>query len=208
MPDRSGALQFEDADVVVAYAQRPDYPRELYAALLDLAPGLGQVLDLGCGPGKIARAIAPNVRQVVAVDPSSAMLEAGREGGRLSRGDILWVRSSAEDLTLAPQSLDLAVVGAAIHWMNPAVVFPALATWLKPGGLLAFVDGDEPSRAPWLEAYRHVIRSWVERQGGVWGGAAHQALMNAHVDWFDRRGEATFVTHVEQRIDDFIEAQH
>lgn len=208
MADRSGSLQFEDRDVVAAYAHRPAYPPELYAALLALAPRLTRVLDLGCGPGKIARAIAANVGQVVAVDPSPAMLEAGQGFDLLEAGDIIWIQSSAEDLSFAARSFDLAIVGAAIHWMEPSVVFPKLAEWLGQGGRLAIVDGDEPSKAPWLGSYQQVIRRWVERQGGVWDGDAHRALMSAHAAWFDVQGEATFETQVVQPIDDFIEAQH
>src|SRR6266851_6477826 len=43
--------------------------------------GLGsqhRVLDLGCGPGPLARSFAPLVREVVAVDPSPEMLTQAR----------------------------------------------------------------------------------------------------------------------------------
>ena len=76
-PDRSGAAQFQDEDVVGSYVYRPDYPAILYARLLGLMPGRRTVLDLGCGPGKIARALARHVKEVLAVDPSPAMLALG-----------------------------------------------------------------------------------------------------------------------------------
>src|SRR3954451_20342579 len=45
------------------------------------ATGLGsrhRVLDLGCGPGPLARAFAPLVAEVMAVDPAPEMLDAAR----------------------------------------------------------------------------------------------------------------------------------
>lgn len=43
--------------------------------------GLGsqhRVLDLGCGPGPLARSFAPLVREVTAIDPSPEMLAEAR----------------------------------------------------------------------------------------------------------------------------------
>ena len=43
--------------------------------------GLGsrhRVLDLGCGPGPLARSFAPLVREVMAIDPSPEMLAEAR----------------------------------------------------------------------------------------------------------------------------------
>src|SRR5213592_2950637 len=43
--------------------------------------GLGsqhRVLDLGCGPGPLARNFAPLVREVIAIDPSAEMLAEAR----------------------------------------------------------------------------------------------------------------------------------
>ena len=43
--------------------------------------GLGskhRVLDLGCGPGPLARGLAPLVGEVVAIDPSPEMLAEAR----------------------------------------------------------------------------------------------------------------------------------
>src|SRR5258706_13747081 len=72
--DRSRAAEFEDADVVACYVHRPPYPDALIARLLDLMPQRGRVLDLGCGPGKLARALAPHVEAVIAVDPPPPLL--------------------------------------------------------------------------------------------------------------------------------------
>jgi ubiquinone/menaquinone biosynthesis C-methylase UbiE len=207
-PDRSASAEFEDANVVAAYVHRPDYPAQLYHTLLDLMPAHRRVLDLGSGPGKIARALAPHVDEVLAVDPSAEMLRLGRSlpGGRHS--NIRWIRAYAEDLPVDPEALDLAVAGAAIHWMDPRRLFPKLARVLAPGAPVVVVDGDAPTDAPWLSTYQRVIRTWVERLGGVWNGEAHRALVTAHAEWFNVDGEATFAAPVHQSLDDLIACQH
>ena len=50
--------EFLDEDVARAYAHRTDYPPALHARLLELTPGRGRLLDLGCGPGKLGRGLA------------------------------------------------------------------------------------------------------------------------------------------------------
>jgi len=207
-PDRSGAATFQDEGVVAAYLHRPPYPDALYDRLLQLMPARHAVLDLGCGPGKIARALAPHVGAVLALDPSAAMLRMGQalDGG--ARSNIHWRLGAAEDAPLDDAAFDLAVAGAAIHWMDPAIVFPRLARALAPGARLALVDGDAPSAAPWQAAYQQVIVAWVERLGRTWNDPAHMALVEAHEPWFDVEGEESFAAPVRQPLEELIAAQH
>jgi SAM-dependent methyltransferase len=51
---------------------------EEFVARMDLT-GAASLLDVGCGPGTIALAVAHRLRQVVGLDYSAAMLEAMRE---------------------------------------------------------------------------------------------------------------------------------
>src|SRR5437879_9032562 len=108
--DRSRAAEFEDGDVVAAYVHRPPYPDALHARLLELTPTKGCVLDLGCGPGKLARALAQHVDQVIAVDPSAAMLDLARKLDAGRNPNIAWTHARAENLALAAP-IHLAVAG-------------------------------------------------------------------------------------------------
>ena len=207
-PDRSAGAEFLDEDVVAAYVHRPDYPVALYDALLALMPGRARVLDLGTGPGKIARALASHVDEVVAVDPSPAMLKLGAALDYGAHPNIRWTQALAENLVLDDASLDLVVAGAAIHWMDPAQVLPRMARALAPGACMAIVEGDAPAASPWLASYDQVIQTWVARLGGVWNGPAHRAAVSAHLPWLDTQGEATFVAPIRQSLDDLVACQH
>ncbi len=72
--------------------------------VVDLA-GLGagdRLLDIGCGPGTLARAAARRCAAVVGVDPSPEMIRVGRVLNGLRRArSVRLVRGSAEHLPVA-----------------------------------------------------------------------------------------------------------
>ncbi len=150
------ASQFADPSVVKAYAYRPPYPAEVFAILLGLVSDRQRiVLDLGCGRGEIARGIVPDVDRVDAVDPSAAMIAAGRTlpGGDHPR--LRWICARGEDAPFdAPYAL--AAAGNSLHWMEWAQLFPRLAAALSPGAYLAVVGvGSGPN--PWDGQLRALI---------------------------------------------------
>ncbi|MBM7783650.1 class I SAM-dependent methyltransferase [Tenggerimyces flavus] len=125
---------FQDEQVVAVYHQRPPYPAEAIELLLELAAG-GPVLDLGCGPGDLARRIAPHVERVDAVDFSEAMVVRGKQLPGGDRANLHWQVGPAEEAELHPPYA-LATAGESLHWMDWDVVLPRLGT------TLAIVDRD------------------------------------------------------------------
>src|SRR6185312_6321948 len=123
-----GAAIFAAQDVAASYHGRPPYAPALYAALLALTPARTRALDLGCGPGKVARVLADHFAEVVALDRSAAMLSVGRAEDAGRHPNIRWVEARAEDYG-DEAGFDLVVAGASIHWFDPAVLFPKLARW-------------------------------------------------------------------------------
>jgi hypothetical protein len=79
---------------------------------------------------------------------------------------------------------------------------------MTPDAVLAVVDGDAPTAAPWLDAYQAVIVGWVERLGDTWNGAAHRERMARHDRWLDVQGRETFTLEVRQPLDTLIACQH
>jgi trans-aconitate 2-methyltransferase len=105
--------------------------------LLAQVPGLpaGEVVDLGCGDGAVAAALAARFpgRGLVGVDNSAAMLAKAAERlvyDRLIEADIeVWE-------PLVPPALIFS--NAALNWLpDHAALMPRLAGMLVPGGMLA-----------------------------------------------------------------------
>jgi len=140
--------QFRDRSVVRAYGARPPYPRgtvELLESLLP--PGPARVLELGCGSGDLSLQLAPRVAALDALDPSEPMLEAARARAGASHPNVRWLAAAAE--SFQPDSAySLAVAAESLHWMEWSVVLPRVASWLRPGAVLAIVTR-ELAPLPW-----------------------------------------------------------
>src|ERR1700730_10513959 len=95
---RANGERFASRRMAENYPYRPPYSAEVFDTLIGLVrddPRI--VLDAGCGPGKIARAIVDSVDRIDAVDPSAEMI---RVGGSLPGGDnpkIRWLNARIED---------------------------------------------------------------------------------------------------------------
>jgi ubiquinone/menaquinone biosynthesis C-methylase UbiE len=129
--------------------------RETYLDLLGIAPG-EDVLDLGCGTGVVARAVARRVGahgRVVGLDPSPLMLSVGREiaerEGLLNR--IEFRAGDARELPFAEATFDVVLAVTALsHTTDAERVVPALVRVVRPGGRIGILDLDTPS---WIIAH-------------------------------------------------------
>lgn len=154
--ERYGSV-FRDRAVVDVYHLRPPYPPETFDVLADLAQG-GAVLDAGCGPGDVARALVTRVERVDAVDVSEAMLERGRALPGGDAPNLRWLQGRIEEVELDPPYA-LAVAAESVHWFDWEVALPRLASVLAPGAPFAVVHRD------WLrdERVRERLRPIYER---------------------------------------------
>ena len=201
----AAALTFEDADVARCYAWRPPYAPALYDVLLARTQGRRRALDLGCGPGKIALVLADHFAEVTALDPSAAMIEAGRRADAGRHGNIVWINQRAEDLD-ADRSFDLVTAGTAIHWMRHDVLFPKLATLTQT---MAVISGDETEHPPCgHEAWVEFKTRWLARVGRIYDQTAFQAEGRRYEPWLDIVGQECFAFTFRQSVEDFIASQH
>ncbi|MGH6987839.1 MAG: class I SAM-dependent methyltransferase [Caulobacteraceae bacterium] len=97
---------------------RPPYPARLLEALLggvDLPRG-AILLDLACGPGRIALALAHRFDRVWAVDLEPEMIAVGRtEGERLGIANVAWSIGAAGQADIPNASVDLITIGEAFR---------------------------------------------------------------------------------------------
>jgi 2-polyprenyl-6-hydroxyphenyl methylase / 3-demethylubiquinone-9 3-methyltransferase len=97
------------------------------------------VLDLGCGGGFMAEALARRGAKVIGIDPSAPAIEAAREHAAAEGLDIDYRVASGEDLPLSDGSLDCVVaVDVFEHVTDIAPVLDEICRVLKPGGQLLF----------------------------------------------------------------------
>jgi SAM-dependent methyltransferase len=119
---------------------------------LPLTPD-SRVLEIGCGPGAAARAVAARLTtgHVVAVDRSARAVALARAGGaaEIAAGRLSVRQVAAEDFVLepgeAPFDLVFAVRVGALDGRHPEAgrrAWARIAAALAPGGRV-FVDGRE-----------------------------------------------------------------
>jgi len=133
------ATWFKDPQVVAAYPTRPPYAHAAIEFLAQLAvDNPRRVLDVGCGPGDIARRLAPLVEHVDAVDFSEGMVATGRllPGGNAT--NLRWLVGAVEAAALEPP-YTLVTAGESLHWMEWDIVLPRFARALTPNGVVAIV---------------------------------------------------------------------
>jgi ubiquinone/menaquinone biosynthesis C-methylase UbiE len=132
-----GILELRAAD-----AQQREM-REAYLSDIGFPRG-ARVVEVGCGSGAVARALAswPGVNEVVGVDPSPDFLEKGRD---LAAGiaSLSFVEGDARALPLEDGSFDVLVLHTTLcHVPQPELALAEAFRVIRPGGSLAIFDGD------------------------------------------------------------------
>jgi len=122
----------------------------LSAAVSCYARAGDRVLDLGCGTGDLAKALAAAGRQVTGCDISPQMLSAARESG----GCACWVQLEPDwrRLPFASASFDAVVAASVLEYVaEPATVLRECARVLRPGGVVLYTVPDLRHPVRWAE---------------------------------------------------------
>jgi ubiquinone/menaquinone biosynthesis C-methylase UbiE len=117
--------------------------REAYFSDIAFPPG-ARVVEVGCGPGPVARALAahPGVATVVGIDPSTIFLAKGRELAR-DVPNLSFVEGDGRSLPLDDNSVDVVVFHTTLcHVPGPELALAEAFRVLGDGGILAVFDGD------------------------------------------------------------------
>ena len=156
-----------------SYARfRPPYPVALLDHLRNRAgiTGEGRLLDLACGPGRVALPLAAHFGEVWAVDQEPEMIAVGRaQAEPQSLSNIRWLIARAEELVAVPGSFQLITIGEAFHRLDQRLIAERAMTWLAPGGGLATLGCFSlmPGREPWHDVLRAVVRKWEGRDAAA-----------------------------------------
>jgi SAM-dependent methyltransferase len=208
----AGAAIFADPDVAACYPTRPPYAPALFDVLCALPQAHDRALDIGCGPGPVARALAGRFGEVAAVDPSGPMIDIARRSD--PPDNIAWVQTPAEAFE-DNRRFDLITAGASLHWTDPERLFPKLARWSP---IVAILNNDPifPLPAPpcGLEPWLAFLSEWFERTGRTlpprWltPDPAAIAPLGPHGAWLDIQGRERFAFTFDQSVEDFIASCH
>lgn len=135
---RSAAAHYEQG--------RAPYATALIRRVAEVT-GLGsqhRVLDLGCGPGPLARSFAPLVREVIAIDPSPEMLAEARALAQQAT-NVRFHAGSSYDLDPALGDFRLVVMGRSFHWMGRVDTLKRLDRMIEPAGAVALFYDTAPA---------------------------------------------------------------
>jgi ubiquinone/menaquinone biosynthesis C-methylase UbiE len=118
--------------------------REVEEALLGLVPsgGIGDLLDIGTGTGRMLELFGPHVNRALGIDASREMLAVARVN--LEKAGLRQCQVRLADMYQVPlptSSQDMALVHQVLHYAEvPQEVVAEAARVLRPGGRLVVVD--------------------------------------------------------------------
>ena len=147
--DLSNKLSFANYNTIDPYSKfsskaeiyhqyRWDYHPDAMAQMCQFS-GINQnsvVADIGSGTGMLTAQLVSQVKQVYAIEPNEVMRNIAIKN-LAQYPAFLSVDALADATTLPDHSVDLIVVGRAIHWFNPKTTKPEFLRILKPNGWLA-----------------------------------------------------------------------
>jgi SAM-dependent methyltransferase len=187
-------LDYTDTDLEQFWATGPEV---LDAVLPQLGTSIGSdddVVELGCGLGRLTRVIAERARSVRALDVSGEMLRRARELNPELAG-VEWLQCDGRSLTgVADASADVFFCHVVFqHVPDPAITYGYvrdIGRVLRPGGWAGFQVSNDPGihRPPPLKArLTHRLRAL---RGRAPKGSEHPAWLGSAVDLGELRAAA------------------
>src|SRR5258706_5137047 len=160
-------------------------------------------LDLCCGTGDVAFALANAGAKVTACDFSGPMLEVARQRllSRRSRDNeaLTFLRADALNLPLPSNTFDILIIAYGLR--NLADFRAGLVEMLrvlKPGGKLLILDFGKPDFAPWRAAYFAYLKLFVPVFGKIFCGnsATHAYILESLKKYPAQKGIAAMLTEL------------
>src|SRR6201999_3288318 len=155
----SASVREEFAHQADSFARSPTMSlAETLDAVVELVPADGSArwAEFACGPGLIARAMAPRVGSVLGLDLTPAMIDKARaEAAAAGVENVSFELGDATALDVPDDSFDGAITRFSLHHIPaPIRVLEEMRRVVKPGGLVVVADhvtDDEGAAAAWHE---------------------------------------------------------
>lgn len=187
-------------------AFRPGYYPDAFAvleALVGLHPSW-TVADIGSGTGNVLEHLLDRVHAVYAIEPNAAM-RAVAQRKHAAHPSFRSVNAPAEATGLPGRSVDLIVVGQALHWFDPLAARREFSRILRPPGRLAvlwnqFGQSPAPDTDGWFAAgtqhHRRfpmcIAETWEQYFGGVRSGAGTPLPGDLRYEAFEEHQRSAF----------------
>jgi SAM-dependent methyltransferase len=141
---------------------RPGYPPGILESLktdCDLTPD-SLIADIGSGTGKLSELFLVNGNAVLGVEPNAGMRAAAEEIFRRV-SSFRSIKGSAEETTLANESVDFVTAGQAFHWFDPIAFKREATRILRHNGWTVLVwNGRKLTSTPFLTDYENLLLTY------------------------------------------------
>jgi demethylmenaquinone methyltransferase / 2-methoxy-6-polyprenyl-1,4-benzoquinol methylase len=161
-----------------------------------------KALDLCCGTGDVAFALADAGAEVIGCDFSGPMLEVAVVRNRRAKNKSHFLRADALQLPLPSETFDIVTISYGLR--NLADFRGGLIEMLrvlKPGGKLLILDFGKPDFTPWRAAYFTYLRLFVPAFGKVFCGnsATHAYILKSLKNYPAQKGIAAMLSELNCR---------
>jgi SAM-dependent methyltransferase len=180
---------------------RPAIPPQVAQIAVGMVAQRRLAVDVGCGTGQMALAIAPYFARVMGVDADPRMIAEADRAAALARSkNTVFTASSAPELKGVPAPCELVTFSRSFHWMDRAATLIKVGQVLDPAGSVAIVgDGSLWSgTAPWQISLKALLQKHLGKERRVAGGGIYRHPQTSHEEELSRSG---FTLVVQERVE-------
>src|SRR5215475_498875 len=161
MPQTDSTARFSNrVENYIRY--RPGYPQGVLEVLRDecgLTSG-SVIADIASGTGIFTRMLLENGNKVFAVEPNREMREAA-ERLLAAHPNFISIAATAEETTLATQSVDFATAAQAAHWFDLPRARLEFTRVLRPTGFAVLIWNERSTdTTPFLRDYEQLLMTY------------------------------------------------
>jgi ubiquinone/menaquinone biosynthesis C-methylase UbiE len=139
------------------------------------ATGRFRILDVGCGPAHVARALAQQGCDVTGIDRSTSLLRIARKLAVSQRVPLRLEHASTDALPFADATFDCALATGVIYWVeHHEKTLREMVRVTRPGGTIVSLDPHASMSVARMQAYstEHSLTRRDARKLSRWATAA------------------------------------